>query len=186
MQEEVLENENIEEYTSLTIKAKKIVVDDFRNLCLKFNKSQGEILDILIAENKERTANITIDDREYTLFVKKGNSVDEIENVTLKGRRIFQVKFREQVTSLRSKELDAVGVTDEYHFSAEVYLTQKHNYILYIQWWSPLTNQYVSFYSRYKEINSNNMVNSIFSLLTTIERNNLYKLLGKNVVIDDF
>lgn len=192
MQEEVLkigEDENIEEYNSITIKAKKTAIDNFRNLCLEYNKSQGEMLDILITEHKDIVAKQSSNDyAEHTLFVKKANHVDDVENIVFKGRKIFGVPYRPQVTNqlgVYEEELNEKTLKT-YDFSTNVYLTSKGNYILYIQWFHKESQKYISLYYKYKKSEANNLVNKIFSLLNNGERNRLYQLLGKTVVLEDF
>lgn len=193
MQEEVLkigEDENIEEYNSITIKAKKTAIDNFRNLCLEYNKSQGEMLDILIAEHKDIVANQSSNDYvEHTLFVKKSNSVDDVENIVFKGRKIFDVSYRPQVKvpdhfKFYEEELFQKP-SENSSFSTEVYLTPKGNYILYIQWLYKDYEDYASLYYKYKKSDANILANRIFNLLTPTDRNKLYQLLGKTVVLED-
>ena len=192
MQEEVLkigEDENIEEYNSITIKAKKTVIEDFRNLCLECNKSQGEMLDILIDEHKGIVAKQSSNDYpETTLFVKKANHVDNVANIVFKGRKIFDISYRPQVTDqlkVYEEEFNEKALKS-YDFSTNVYLTPKGNYILYIQWFHNEFHKYISLYYKYQKSEANNLVDKIFTLLTNGERNRLYQLLGKTVVIEDF
>jgi len=185
MQEELLKNEdeNIEEYNSITIKAKKIVIEEFRNLCLESNKSQGEMLNFLIDQHNDlnpSSNNYT----NHTLYIKKGNSVDKIENVVFNGKKIFNVPFRKQIKHQLTNDEESLGITLEYDFSTEVYLTPKGNYILYIQWTLDEHEKYSSLYFPLKKIDANALVNTIFSMLTGRERNKLYRLLVETKQLD--
>lgn len=188
------ENQNTvenEEYTELSIRTKKIVADDFTEICNKLNKSQEEILETLISLFKDSNVNKSTDvnkSTEFTqqkLFIKNGADVNKCKNIIFKGKKIFEssptictVLPTHYISQYLRKK------PNENKVSIKVYLTENGRYIIF-RCWETVLEKGLSVSDYFKSETKQDVIEKLKNHTKLDELDKLLELLVEDEILED-